>query len=156
MKQITYRELLNLVHEGKQPKTVELNGHKYTWEDSTYKRNVCGGGVMYMSIESSRETEWVMANRAIFSYEETILDIKEAEYLSNIIQPFKKYIRYIVKIEIKGQEKIRICYKDYLDKEKDSETLSNYTFFGLPTFKKDTMYRGMDLNKEYSLEELGL
>lgn len=80
-------------------------------------------------------------------YKPPILDEKEKEYLSAVIKPFRKDIAYIEKrIYLLGSlffEYIRIYFKH-------SETLL------LPNFKKGTMYKGMALNKEYTLEELGL
>lgn len=71
------------------------------------------------------------------------LDDKEKEYLSGVIRPFRKYIYGILKRECDGCEYI--------------------TFFNsrgynidLPFFEKGTMYNGMELNREYSLEELEL
>ena len=66
------------------------------------------------------------------------------KYLSNIIKPFKKYISVIKKISIKSQEQIIIMYHDYLNTDGSS-------FILFPTFKQGTMYRGMELYKEYTL-----
>lgn len=76
--------------------------------------------------------------------EESILDKTEKEYLEIVIRPFKDNIKYISK-------------KDY----------SNYYYihiqcFGsmrgtLPWFSdKDEIYKGMEVNRKYTLEELGL
>lgn len=75
-----------------------------------------------------------------------ILDKQEKEYLSAVIRPFKNKVKYIMKILYvsNDEEYIRI----YLDK--------CYYYITLPNFKKGTMYRGMNLNKKYTLEELGL
>lgn len=44
--------------------------------------------------------------------------------------------------------RIKIKVKDGID--------NGYTTISLPIFKKDTMYKGMEVNREYSLEELEL
>jgi len=73
-----------------------------------------------------------------------ILDEKEKEYLSAVIRPWKNKIGYIEKRYGIDNEWIEI----YLKKG------NSYT--NLPRFKKGTMYKGMELDKEYTLEELGL
>lgn len=80
-------------------------------------------------------------------YKEPILDDKEREYLSAVIKPFRKKVKHIVKINLFGspeEQFIRIEI-GYLD------------FINLPNFNKNTgMYKGMEVDKLYSLEELGL
>ncbi len=82
--------------------------------------------------------------------QEPILDEAERKYLSSVIRPFKK-----------GKAVIRI--KKHKSIFENSEEIGIDTFYigcghttNLPPFKKDTMYKGMKLNKEYTLEELGL
>ena len=55
-----------------------------------------------------------------------------------------------------GHEQIAIVYKDYLNKKQDNERSKHYTIIRLPSFKEGTMYRGMELNRRYTLEELCL
>lgn len=78
-----------------------------------------------------------------------ILDDAEKEYLSNVIKPFRDRVRYIVKgIDIdKEYESIRMNIIDINKLE------CNLDF---PLFKKDTMYKGMVVGKQYSLEDLEL
>ena len=79
-------------------------------------------------------------------YVPDILTDKEKDYLSAIIKPFRKDIKYIEKFKSNyvGKEYIYIVMK------KDDD------YCKLPRFFKGTMYRGMELNKRYTLEELGL
>ena len=73
-----------------------------------------------------------------------ILDDVEREYLSNVIKPFRDRIEYIIKNSAYSPiEWITIKYKD-----------GGAT--NLPLFEKGTMYQGMEVNKKYSLEDLGL
>lgn len=81
----------------------------------------------------------------IYKREEPILDDKEREYLSSVIRPFKKNILCIVK-----RYAVNDIIGEFLIIELNTET------FDLPTFKKDTMYKNMELDKRYTLEELGL
>ena len=89
---------------------------------------------------------------------EPVLDDIEKNYLSNIIKPFRNRILYIAKSETvktydnpnpKIYECIYIMYKDRSKKK-------NPFYMGFPCFKKGTMYKNMELDKEYTLEELGL
>lgn len=73
--------------------------------------------------------------------EKEILDEKEKEYLSAVIKPFRDRVKYIKKVEDIG-EYITIGLKD-----------ENLLF---PYFDKGTMYKGMELDKKYTLKELGL
>lgn len=72
-----------------------------------------------------------------------ILDEEEKEYLSAVIRPFRDRVNYIAKKEAR-KEYIQIVLK------KDNECLF------LPYFEKDTMYKGMEADKKYTLKELGL
>lgn len=78
-------------------------------------------------------------------YKPPILDDVEKAYLSAVIKPFRKDIECIVKFKRYPGEKEYI----YITMKRD-----NYCC--LPLFKKDTMYKGMEVNKRYTLEELGL
>ena len=74
---------------------------------------------------------------------EEILNKEEKEYLSAVIKPFRDDVEYIKKNDFIKYEYISICV------EKDNTII-------FPNFKKGTMYKGMEINKEYSLKELGL
>ena len=80
--------------------------------------------------------------QTIYKFKE-VLDAKEKEYLSAVIRPFKGKVDYIKKFDITGKEFICI----YL---KNNENID------FPYFKKGTMYKGMKLDKRYTLKELGL
>ena len=99
---------------------------------------------------------WNFANNILVSiltdqYEikKPILDDVEKEYLSNVIKPFRDKVTGVIKWgkEIgKGLEYIVVIYTDDC-KERG---------MGFPCFKEGTMYKGMEANKQYSLEDLGL
>lgn len=74
-----------------------------------------------------------------------ILDDVEREYLSAVIKPFRDRVRIIYKFRYtySSSESIVISIKD-----------DNNVY--LPSFERGTMYKGMELEKAYSLEELGL
>lgn len=85
--------------------------------------------------------------------EESILTASEKEYLSNVIKPFRK----------KSTITIAKYVSDYVaDEEYIIIWLSNIdnpnikAIISFPLFKAGEMYRGMEVDKEYSLKELGL
>lgn len=75
--------------------------------------------------------------------EKEILDEEEKEYLTNVIKPFRNKVEYIVKFGCSPEEYISIW-------------LPEYEKIDLPCFKKGIMYKGMEVNKRYTLKELGL
>ena len=78
-------------------------------------------------------------------YKDPILDDVEREYLSAVIKPFRNKVKYIAKLNCFGEARqfIRIIMCDC-------------DCANLPFFKSGTMYKGMEADKLYSLEELGL
>lgn len=76
-----------------------------------------------------------------------ILDDVEKEYLSAVIRPFREKVQGIEKkLYRTNLEYLSIAYLE-------GDLFQRVAF---PIFKKDTMYKGMELHKEYSLEELGV
>lgn len=79
---------------------------------------------------------------------EPVLTDEEREYLSSVIKPFRKFVVFLEKLESKeGWEKIAF----YSLNLKSWECMTN-----LPPFQSGTRFKGMELNKQYKLEELGL
>lgn len=80
-----------------------------------------------------------------------ILDEAERQYLSAVIRPFRDKVRSITKNQkMNGKE-------EYIDIDIGFQFIDRncFTMF-FPDFKSNTMYKGMELGKEYTLEELGL
>ena len=77
-------------------------------------------------------------------YKEPVLDEVEIEYLSAVIKPFREKIEYIRKNKSAYKDKQFISIGFYDD---------DYMYF---PYLDDEMYKGMEVNKEYSLEELDL
>ena len=77
--------------------------------------------------------------------EKHILDEKEKEYLLAVIRPFRDRVKYLFKgiFRSNNSEFIAIAFND-----------DDIMFF--PSFEVGTMYKGMELEKEYTLEDLGL
>lgn len=85
-----------------------------------------------------------LVNTIILDKVEEILDDEEKEYLKAVIKPFRNRISDIVKRNYNSEESYIVI------RINNSETI----FF--PKFKKGTMYEGMEIDKEYTLKELGL
>ena len=75
-----------------------------------------------------------------------ILDKVEKNYLTNVIKPFRKRVKFIRKIESLTFS----AEKELLQIQLNDDDIT------LPYFEKNTMYKGMKLDKDYSLEELGI
>lgn len=90
--------------------------------------------------ELERVLKWLLEEA-----KEPVLDDVEREYLSAVIKPFRKMIAYIVKAKDfdDGKQYIRII-------------LQNGDGMYFPYLDDDAMYKGMELDKKYSLEELEL
>ena len=82
-------------------------------------------------------------------YKEPVLNEKEKEYLSAVIKPFRDRVVYILKVEA-GEYNWLISIKIKRYDEDSNE------YIDLPYFRENTMYKNMLINREYTLEELGL
>lgn len=78
-------------------------------------------------------------------YSEPILDDAEKSYLSAVIKPFRSRVKYITKCISYDEFEQRIQIVFY----------NGYRTY-LPYFKANTMYKGMETDKDYTLKELGL
>ena len=100
-------------------------------------------------IEYIKENDWNWFTVHDLEEVKEILDAEEKEYLSNVIKPFKH--------KVKGIRKNEICNSEDNQKE---EYITIYTKndypINLPNFKKNTMYKNMEIDKAYTLGELGL
>ena len=86
-------------------------------------------------------------------YKEPVLDEEEKKYLSAVIKPFRDQVIYIKKIDMYlGRNK----YDEYILGELSNKDDVVVDTFALPYFPKGSMYKGMETNKKYTLEELGL
>lgn len=94
--------------------------------------------------ERSRAIEELLIGQyEIIKIPKPILDDKEKEYLSNVIKPFRDKVISISKKSANYGEFIDIV----IDEAED---------IYLPYFKPGKMYQGIVVNREYTLEELGL
>ena len=131
------------------------NKDKYDLRDISYVIKSNNGKydfvVYYNSVEIHREifrsfvsthdtfTKWLEEE-----YVPDILTDKEKAYLSAVIKPFREKVKYIQKCFDLGSKAYIYIYV---------KKCGSMIF---PTFCKGTMYKGMEANKKYTLEELGL
>lgn len=76
-------------------------------------------------------------------YKEPLLDDVEKEYLSGVIKPFRRNVKYICK-RLSGNGYYIIIL------------VNEFDVMNLPYFPNNTMYKGMKVDKQYTLQELGL
>lgn len=83
--------------------------------------------------------------RTVYETKVEILDKVEKRYLKGVIRPFRDNVEIIRKLfsRAKGKYYIQIRYKD--------EPSTN-----LPYFESKEIYKNMETDKKYTLEELGL
>ena len=83
-------------------------------------------------------------------YRQPVLDEVERKYLSDVIKPFRGIVI--------GMSK-ELFYGDGT-KEYISIVIQHESGFkecvNMPNFERNAMYKGMEINKKYSLKELGL
>ena len=83
-----------------------------------------------------------------------ILTDKETKYLESVIKPFRDRVKSISKQnDINGYEYISIGVSYPINKSNGCFD-TDHVF--LPLFKRGTMYNNMKVEKQYTLEELGL
>lgn len=81
--------------------------------------------------------------QTVYEAKKEILDEEEKRYLRSVIRPFKDKVDCIMK-DINVKNEFIVIY------------IKNDWNINLPDFKKGTMYKNMELNKKYTLTELGL
>lgn len=101
------------------------------------KIKILGGACITQSINA-------IGNWLEEEYVPEILTEREKAYLSVVIKPFREKVEYVYKICLE------IDKREYLEISLENGVIS------FLCFEKGTMYRGMELNKRYTLEELGL
>ena len=118
---------------------IKLNNDEYDFviyhnSIEIYRENFC-----LFSPACNAFTQWLEEE-----YKHNILDDVEKAYLSAVIKPFRDRVISIEKrFFSKGRE--------YL-----SFKMHNWETLLFPTFCEGTMYKGMEVYRKYTLEELGL
>ncbi len=95
--------------------------------------------------------ERVKEYETIYEAPKEILNKEEKEWLENFLRPFKDKVKSICKFNIwvagRYNELIEVIYQSIRDSEERLD---------LPEYKAGTMYKDMEQDKKYTLEELGL
>ena len=83
-------------------------------------------------------------------YNPQVLDDAEREYLKTVLKPFRGAVKYV--------EKVPAIVFDDDNRGKEYVFVAFYGrgSFAFPNFDAGSMYAGMELNKEYKLDELGI
>lgn len=129
--------------------------------DTKYRLTECGLEYFYEPskkwMSSAFLNEVLSGAYEIVKIPKPILNEVEKEYLSAVIKPFRNKVKYIAKFciireisyenNVKPLECISVEYEDY---DGSSHSLE------FPYFERGAMYKGMELDKKYNLEALGL
>lgn len=83
--------------------------------------------------------------KTVFERKEEVLDATEKRYLAGVIRPFKNRVKYIYK-----QQSCANKNKEFIDIILEKDELK------LPYFTAGAMYKGMETDRNYTLEELEL
>ena len=133
---ITLYELLGLIKDYNAPDKIEYEGIIYELD-----KNIMN--YWYKDGRRYLFEGYLSHLNDIVTILPNFLNDEEREYLRAVIKPFRDQIEYIVKYRIPGEEYIKIVLRD-LDAA------------NLPAFSPGSMYTGMESDKEYTVEELGL
>lgn len=145
--------------ENKMKELAQLVGleleEEFIMDNYSTKYKITKNGFMYWSDDYQQWNytcgieELFLGKRQIVKIPKQILDEKEKEYLSAVIKPFRDRIISIRKYRYNQDEYIGMYVKYYAETD-DSEMIT------LPVFKEETIYKGMEIDKGYTLEELGI
>lgn len=101
-------------------------------------KKICPTGVDNCNCCKELIYEWLLSE-----YKEPLLDDVEKEYLSGVIKPFRRNVKYICK-RLSGNGYYIIIL------------VNEFDVMNLPYFPNNTMYKGMKVDHRYTLKELGL
>ena len=113
---------------------------------------IIGGTVLQFKNDFTKEEREILEKirhkkvKLTLEVKEPILDDEERKYLSGVIKPFRDRVTSIVIEDMEFENLLQVII--YYDNDK--------AYFTLPPFEIGTMYKGMELNKEYTLEDLQL
>ena len=131
---------------------VEL-GEEFKLDEGRNIYMLSGSGLMYYD---NNQYKWCHSDKleqlllSHYKISKMILNCIEREYLSNVIKPFRYDVISIKKVADNPGNYYRIAIKKVSKAYLGDETIY------LPYFKEGTKYNGMEIDKEYTLKELGL
>ena len=140
-----------MVKNMKNKEKYDLNTLKIEWSPQTFEKRLFtvkvkrDESIIFSKEMKPNETGSNAYNAWLEQeYKPPILDDVEKAYLSAIIKPFRDRVKYITKYIYPAKEEYLLI------------VMYNGERMSFPTFKKETMYKGMKVYEEYTLEELGL
>lgn len=110
--------------------------------NTVYGDDVAGGFRLEPFEELFKEVTWKGGG---VRFRKDVLDETERKYLKAVLRPFRNRVARVTKLKFPGCSD----YSLRVDLE-DGDSLS------FPNFPAGTMYNGMELYHEYTLEELGI
>lgn len=125
---------------------IKIKENFYTnnfWNRSNEDLKDLYGGRYLGKIIKIEEPEYT----TVYEAKVEILDEVEKRYLRGVIRPFRDKVKGIGK-------SIVSTYKS--DKEQIIIDMKGHDIISLPSFEVNTMYKGMEIYKKYTLKELGL
>ena len=127
-----------------------LNAEKFRDEIFDNDNNLICDKLRDVFFRETKENQFKSLGKVVrwllSEYKEPILDEVEREYLSAVCRPYK--VEYILKAGT-------INNKVWLSVGVSSITIG-IEAFKLPLFEKNTMYKGMEVGKYYTPQELGI
>lgn len=162
MKELTLREAIEALKAGKKIRLNQKNSTPFCLnEEGLFKFDgfeIEEGILIKLGYIDSlcnciSDFENIMNRKGFILVEEPILDDKEKNYLGNIIKPFKE--KYTAMTITKIATKFHTAYICIALIEKGKKDACHEEI-ALPYFDRDKMYKGMELDKEYTLKELDL
>lgn len=123
---------------------LDITSEPFCWSSSMLEK--VEEKVHFKSLDQYFSGKLEIENGLVIKKEDKkeILDKVEKEYLENLLRPFRNKVKTIRKGVYVNKEYLGFEMKDGVDS------------FDLPTFKPNTMYKGMEQHKNYTLKELGL
>lgn len=142
---------MNYMKQVAQMLGVELEEEFNVYKSKIVNKFTEDGIVSYSKDNQNWIRNYYLLENLLIGYTEIIkkpiLDDIERRYLSNVIKPFRDRVKDIVK---HGYD----CY-EYIEIRFYSENIPMGNI-NLPYYEKSSMYKGMELDKRYSLKDLGL
>lgn len=119
---------------------LDIDNHEWCWTDEMLEptkrkmhfKSLPGNFTGTIKIENGFIIE-------ISKEKREVLNKAEKEYLSEVIRPFKEKVKYIIN---------KYAYIEVM--------MIDWNYITLLNLKKGTMYKNMEIEKKYTLEELGL
>lgn len=136
MKKINYAMLCGMVAGGNQPEAIVVDGIEFVWNGDDYVDDAGKDLHKFFFLTELVENDIECVNN--------ILTEKEKGYLTLVLLPFRDKVTDVVKLDTRNEKEFIVAYLG-----RDDEL----TF---PAFPAGEHYKGMELNKHYTLEELGL